>query len=153
MNLTAQLLKDEFLGRVCLKTDDVPALLNRRICRFKMWTEDELRPFLFRYFKSPRFRSYVNTLDAGSLIRHMHAKQVLGHVAPFPPLAEQQEIVRRVEGLFALADRIEARFEKAKAQIDQLTSALLAKAFRGELVPQDPADEPADVLLERIRTK
>ncbi|MCP5522974.1 MAG: restriction endonuclease subunit S [Verrucomicrobiales bacterium] len=151
MNLTAQSLKDEFLGRVCLKTDKLAALLNQRICRFKMWTDDDLRPFFFRYFKSPRFRSYVNTLDTGSLIRHMHTKQVLGHVAPLPPLPEQHEIVRRVEALFAVADRIEARFQKAQAQVSKLTPALLAKAFRGELVPQDPDDEPAAELLARIR--
>ena len=68
-----------------------------------------------------------------------------------PPLAEQKEIVRRVEELFALADQIEARYAKAKAYIDKLTQSILAKAFRGELVPQDPNDEPASVFLERIR--
>ena len=71
----------------------------------------------------------------------------------FPPLAEQQEIVRRVEGLFALADQIEARFNKARAQVDKLTPSLLAKAFRGELVPQDATDEPASTLLERIHAQ
>ncbi|NMD21053.1 MAG: hypothetical protein GYA76_12495 [Verrucomicrobia bacterium] len=70
---------------------------------------------------------------------------------PVPPLPEQREIVRRVEALFALADRIEARFQKALAQVDKLTPSILAKAFRGELVPQDPNDEPADALLQRIR--
>ena len=70
---------------------------------------------------------------------------------PLPPLAEQQEIVRRVEGLFALADQIEARFAKAKAQVDKLTPSLLARAFRGHLVPQDPTDEPAATLLARLR--
>jgi type I restriction enzyme S subunit len=70
---------------------------------------------------------------------------------PIPPLPEQQEIVRRVEALFALADRIEARYAKAQAQVDRLTPSLLARAFAGKLVPQDPADEPAAVLLERIR--
>ena len=64
---------------------------------------------------------------------------------------EQHEIVRRVESLFAYADRLEARYTTARAQIERLTPALLAKAFRGELVPQDPNDEPASVLLERIR--
>ena len=64
---------------------------------------------------------------------------------------EQQKIVRRVEGLFALADQIEARFNKAQAQVAQLTPSLLARAFAGRLVPQDPTDEPAAVLLERIR--
>ena len=66
---------------------------------------------------------------------------------------EQQEIVRRMEGLFALADQIEARFNKAQAQVDQLTPSLLARAFRGQLVPQDPADEPVEKLLERIRNR
>lgn len=48
-------------------------------------------------------------------------------------------------------DRIEQRYQKAKAHIDQLTQSILAKAFRGELVPQDPNDETASVLLDRIR--
>ncbi|SRR6266540_467953 len=68
-----------------------------------------------------------------------------------PPLTEQQEIVRRVESLFALADHIEARYAKAKAHVEKLTPSILAKAFRGELVPQGPNDEPATVFLERIR--
>lgn len=72
---------------------------------------------------------------------------------PIPLLPEQQEIVRRVESLFALADQIEARYIKAKAYVDKLTQSILAKAFRGELVPQDPNDEPASVLLERIRAE
>jgi predicted GIY-YIG superfamily endonuclease len=60
-----------------------------------------------------------------------------------PPFAEQQEIAYRVEGLFALADQIEARYAKAKAHVEKLTQSILAKAFRGELVPQDPNDLPA----------
>ncbi len=67
------------------------------------------------------------------------------------PLAEQQEIVRRLEELFALADQIEARYAKAAAHVEKLTQSILAKAFRGELVPQDPNDEPASILLERIK--
>ena len=67
-----------------------------------------------------------------------------------PPLGEQQEIVRRVEGLFALAAQIESRFTKAQSQVEKLTPSLLAKAFRGELVPQDPNDELAEKLLVRI---
>lgn len=74
-------------------------------------------------------------------------------VIPFPPFAEQEEIVRRVEALFALADQIEARYAKAKAHVEKLTQSILAKAFRGELVPQDPNDEPASKLLERIRSR
>ena len=68
-----------------------------------------------------------------------------------PPLAEQQEIVRRVEALFKTADALEARYHTAKTYVDKLTQSILAKAFRGELVPQDPNDEPASALIEDIR--
>ena len=63
---------------------------------------------------------------------------------------EQTEIVRRVETLFAYADRLEACYHAARAQVEKLTPSLLAKAFRGELVPQDPNDEPVSELLARI---
>ena len=70
---------------------------------------------------------------------------------PLPDVEEQQEIVHRVEALYRIADQIEARYKKAKAVVDKLTQSILAKAFRGELVPQDPNDEPASELLNRIR--
>jgi type I restriction enzyme S subunit len=71
--------------------------------------------------------------------------------ADIPELDEQQEIVRRVESLFAKADKIEASYQKLKAKIEQLPQALLAKAFRGELVEQLPTDGDARDLLEEIK--
>jgi type I restriction enzyme S subunit len=56
-----------------------------------------------------------------------------------------------VAGLFALADQLEQRLAQARKQVDKLTPSLLARAFAGQLVPQNPADEPAEILLERIR--
>jgi len=50
-----------------------------------------------------------------------------------------------------IRDKVEQCYQKAQTQVDKLTQSLLAKAFRGELVPQDPGDEPASVLLERIK--
>jgi type I restriction enzyme, S subunit len=70
---------------------------------------------------------------------------------PIPPLWEQREIASRVEALFKIADAVEDRYRKAQEQLDKLPQAILAKAFRGDLVPQDPTDEPASALLERIR--
>lgn len=70
-----------------------------------------------------------------------------------PPLAEQAEIVHCIDNAFAWIDRLAAETASARRLIDRLDQALLAKAFRGELVPQDPADEPASVLLERIRAE
>jgi cation transport regulator ChaB len=65
-----------------------------------------------------------------------------------PPPA--QDIFRAI---FARADRLEAEAKRARALLDRLESAILAKAFRGELVPQDPDDEPASVLLARIHAQ
>lgn len=70
-----------------------------------------------------------------------------------PCESEQTEIVRRVEQLFAFADQLEAKVASAKSRIDHLTQSILAKAFRGELVPQDPNDEPASELLARIKAQ
>lgn len=80
-------------------------------------------------------------------------------VVPLPPLAEQHEIVRRVEALFRLADVIEQRVAVATARAEKLTQVILAKAFRGELVPteaelarQEGRDyESASALLARIQ--
>src|SRR5690606_41085285 len=67
-----------------------------------------------------------------------------------PTLQEQQEIVRRVESLFAKADAIETRYQTLKAKIDNLPQAILHKAFKGELVPQLPTDGDAKDLLAEI---
>lgn len=71
------------------------------------------------------------------------------HVA-LPPIEEQEEIVSRVESLFALLDTVEKQYLAATQQTNKLTQSILAKAFRGELVPQDPNHEPANKLLKRI---
>jgi type I restriction enzyme S subunit len=68
-----------------------------------------------------------------------------------PPLEEQKEIVRRVEKMFEKIDRMEQEYQKAAKLCDRLEQATLAKAFRGELVPQGPYDEPASVLLEQVK--
>lgn len=74
-------------------------------------------------------------------------------VTPLPSLEEQKEIVRRVESLFALADVVEKQYLEAKQRTDRLTQSVLAKALRGELVLQDPNDESAAKLLERIQAE
>ncbi len=63
----------------------------------------------------------------------------------------QTEAINKIETLFELADLIEKQIVQAKSQIDAIRNSVLDKAFRGELVPQDPNDEPASVLLERIK--
>ena len=70
---------------------------------------------------------------------------------PLPPVAEQLRMVNQIERIFATCDRLEKTLDEAKIVADHLTPALLAKAFRGELVGQDPNDESAEQLLERLK--
>jgi type I restriction enzyme S subunit len=64
---------------------------------------------------------------------------------------EQTEILRRVTASFHAINAAAAEAGRASLLLDRLDQSILAKAFRGELLPQDPADEPASVLIERVR--
>ena len=86
-------------------------------------------------------------------VNNINAQEISDLPFRLIPVDEQEKVVHRVEALFGLADRLEAQYIKAKAKVDKLTQSVLAKAFRGELVPQDPSDEPASKLLERIKAE
>ncbi|UTS81866.1 restriction endonuclease subunit S [Phaeobacter piscinae] len=110
------------------------------------------REFLYWYLRHPTLFQYVE-IDSkrtagqdGVNKAHLQKWPVL-----LPPLEEQAEIVRRIEAAFARIDQMVAEAAKALALLERLEQQLLAKAFRGELVPQDPNDEPASALLARIR--
>ncbi|MHC2795524.1 type I restriction enzyme S subunit [Mesorhizobium jarvisii] len=93
----------------------------------------------------------LNQLAGGSGQPFVNQSTLNALVLDLPPLDEQREIVRCVERMMAWIDRLATEATSARKLIDRLDQAVLAKAFRGELVPQDPADEPASLLLERIK--
>lgn len=107
--------------------------------------------YLFFYMLSEHFLSYANTAGERTVLPKINQKGMNIIPVPVPSLEEQQEIVRRVESLFAKVDRIEAQYQNLKAKIEQLPQALLSKAFRGELVEQLPEDGDARELLEEIK--
>jgi type I restriction enzyme S subunit len=72
---------------------------------------------------------------------------------PIPPLAEQHRIVAEVERRLSVIDDLEKTFDANLKRAERLRQAILARAFAGNLVPQDPTDESASVLLERIRAE
>ena len=72
---------------------------------------------------------------------------------PLPPLSEQRRIVEKIEELLALVDDLETNKTDLQSYIKQAKSKVLEMAVRGELVPQNPDDEPASVLLERIKNE
>jgi type I restriction enzyme S subunit len=72
---------------------------------------------------------------------------------PWPSGKEREIIIRRIEAAFSWIDHLATEATSARKLIDHLDQAVLGKAFRGELVPQDPNDEPASVLLKRIKAE
>lgn len=108
--------------------------------------------FLFHWLKGDTFQGRLREISRSA--QDGFNKEDLAEL-PFPllSLASQTEAAERADALIARADRLEAEAARARALLDRLESALLAKAFRGELVPQDPNDEPAQTLLDRIRTQ
>lgn len=103
------------------------------------------------YICSPDGQARLDLKQTGIAQPHFNIGAMRVKAFPLPPLEEQLEIVRRVEALFKVTKRIEESYNKAKAHINRLTQSLLAKTFRGELVSQDPNDESASMLLERIQ--
>lgn len=82
-----------------------------------------------------------------------HMKFLRATSFPVTGREEQQEIVRRIETTFAWIDGLGSEADNARNLIEYLDHAVIVQAFHGELVPQDPSDEPASVLLERIQTE
>jgi type I restriction enzyme, S subunit len=97
--------------------------------------------------------SRLSELFTGTTIKHLTGVSLKQFKISLPSIAEQKEIIRRVEKLFKAIDSIAQDYQKARQLLDRLDQATLAKAFRGELVPQDPNDEPAAALLERIQAE
>ena len=91
-------------------------------------------------------------MKGGTTVESIESSLLKEYKLGLPQISEQNEVVRRIEELLAIADNIESQYNSLKAKIDQLPQAILNKAFKGELVAQDSSDEPAGVLLERIKS-
>jgi len=102
---------------------------------------------------APQFRSQAEAIATGTAQLTVPLKGLRRLTVPKVGLAVQRECASYIRAAFARTDRLEAEAKKALALIDRLEAAILAKAFRGELVAQDLNDEPASVLLERIRAR
>lgn len=154
----ASFIADEI--RACV----LPSLRTKAIAKadcFCLRPKKDLVDRTFLTYQLVSQETYDNLIDSvhGATRPRINTTQLRKLKVRVCPLAEQQEIVRRVEALFKTADALEARYRKAKAHVDKLTQSVLARAFSGELVTteaelarREARDyEPAFVLLERVR--
>ena len=108
--------------------------------------------YVYYYFNTSLFRSSFSN-DDSKQINQVTQAILCDTLIPLPPFAEQTRIVAKLHEILSLADFINDGTEQIEMIITNAKSKILDLAIRGQLVPQDPADEPASVLLERIRAE
>lgn len=109
--------------------------------------------FLYWAIRSKPVRDQILEETKGVAQQKLSLDRFRQIAIPTPPLEEQHEIVRRIESAFAKIDRLAIEAKRALELVGRLDEAILAKAFSGDLVPQDENDEPAEHLLARIRAE
>lgn len=121
----------------------------------KVRCKPELLPAFLTYcLNAPNGRAYSWDVKTDGVSQsNINAKKLAAFRFDLPSVEEQAEIVRRIEAALSWINRITVDANSGRKLIDHLDQSVLAKAFKGELVPQDPADEPASALLDRIRTE
>lgn len=109
------------------------------------------RGLLLQWLISEDFAWFTSEHEGRSVLPKINQKALNSTPVPVPPIEQQTEIIRRIEAAFARIDRMVSEATRAAELLEWLEAQLFANAFRGELVAQDPADEPASALLARIR--
>jgi type I restriction enzyme, S subunit len=98
-------------------------------------------------------KAQIEKLIYGQGRPHLSFADLKGLRIPVIDIGKTKAFVRKIDAAFGMVDHLATEAASARKLLDHLDQAVLAKAFRGELVPQDPNDEPASALLERIRAE
>ena len=138
------------IGRCFVWNFPIPMYYQNALHRIRFY--NEINPFFFKF--AIEYYKNIHILDKyskGVTIKHLTKTALHSICFPLPPLSEQRRIVEKIEELLALVNDLETNKTDLQSYIKQAKSKVLEMAIRGELVPQNPEDEPASVLLERIK--
>lgn len=146
--------KDGTVGKVSLIQSNINFVVLSSLAILTPNYDKITSKFLFYMLKSPEFLSEALKNKTGVAIRRI-ILATLKNIKVFYPsdISEQERIVEEIEKRFAKADKMLEVVEKSLKFAEQLKQSVLKKAFEGKLVPQNPNDEPASVLLERIKSE
>lgn len=142
------------LGRGWVWREEVPACIHQNhVFRIRLFDKGFPSEFVSHYANENGQRYFIDQGTQTTNLASISKRKVAALPVPIPPNEEAIEIVRRIESAFGWLDRMTADHAAAARLLPKFDAAILAKAFRGELVPQDPNDEPASVLLGRIEAE
>lgn len=140
-------------GTACIYPDDIgTAMVTPDVMKMTVDSDVASTRYLMHFFNSPICKSLVQELAFGLTRLRIDLTMFKAFPIPLAPRMEQDEVVRCLDSAFASLNKIATEHARAEHLLPKLDQAILAKAFRGELVPQDPNDEPASKLLQRIKT-
>ena len=142
-------------GIIALATKELEGCnVNRGIVPI-FFNNDIDRLFIYYQLQTPKVQETIATNTMGSALRQINIKDLRTIKLVLPPLAEQHRIVAKIEELMPKVEeygKAQEALDKLNAELpEKFKKSILQEAIEGRLVPQDPNDEPASVLLERIR--
>jgi type I restriction enzyme S subunit len=141
----------EFVGRPAMYRGELPGVcFTNSLIRFRPFDFVDGEYALLLFLRHLRFGRFQREAQITTNIAHMAAGRFKRVEFPVPPLDEQREIVLEVRRQLSLLGAFDAALRVALKRSETLSRAILAAAFRGELVPQDPSEEPASEMLARI---
>ena len=113
--------------------------------------------YIVNYLKSPYVDNLINSITYGVKMPRVGTETMTSLLVPIPPLEEQRRIVEKIDGVASAISAYDVAYQKTEtlnsAFPEALKKSILQEAVQGKLVPQDPSDEPAEALLERIRAE
>ena len=142
------------VGKTAIYYGERPAIFAGYLIRIN-YKPELLNPTYLTYFlNSQTAKNYGNTVKSfGVNQSNINGTKLKAYPFPITPLPEQTLIVSEIEKRLSVCDKLEESIAQSLVQAEALRQSILKKAFEGKLEPQDPNDEPAGVLLERIRAE
>ncbi|WP_298884965.1 restriction endonuclease subunit S [uncultured Bradyrhizobium sp.] len=149
VSLTGTKYKRDYGRLVQLPEGSKPVYVNQRVLCLSCVPSVNPR-WLVYFSQTPMFMDFFFSHETGGVNQgNVGVAGVMNAPIPVPPLTAQEEIIGRLDSAFRWVNRAITNVKNSSLLLDHLDEAILRKAFRGELVPQDPRDEPPDVLFSK----